>query len=222
MGRNILEGGVLVVGLGRFGSALAESLARSGTQVLAVDPRHEVVQEMANRLTHVVEADWTSEEALRQLGAADFEVAVVAIGTDIEASILATSVLVDIGVPHIWAKAVTHAHGRILTRVGAHHVVFPEQDAGKRVAHLLTEKILDFIELDNGFAITKMRAPQEAWGRTLGEARLRSKYGVTVVGVKRYGQTFTYAQADTYVEQGDLLIVAAQTEALERFAAETS
>ncbi|NHC45505.1 potassium channel family protein [Motilibacter aurantiacus] len=222
MGHNILEGGVLVIGLGRFGRALAESLTRAGTQVLAVDPRHEVVQEMSNRLTHVVEADWTSEEALRQIGAADFEVAVVAIGTDIEASIVATSALVDIGVPHIWAKAVSPAHGRILSRVGAHHVVLPEQDAGERVAHLLTEKILDFIALDDGFAISKMRAPQEAWGRSLGEARLRSKYGVTVVGVKRSGESFTYAQADTVVEQGDLLIVAAQADALERFAAETS
>jgi trk system potassium uptake protein len=222
MGRNILEGGVLVIGLGRFGSVLAESLERSGTQVLAVDPRQDVVQELSSSVTHVVQADWTSEEALRQLGAADFEVAVVAIGTDIEASILATSVLVDIGVPHIWAKAVSYPHGRILTRVGAHHVIYPEQDAGKRVAHLLTENILDFIELDDGFAITKMRAPKEAWGRTLGDAKLRAKYGVTVVGVKRAGETFTYAQASTLVEQGDLLIVAAATEQVERFAAESS
>lgn len=221
MGKNVLEGGVLVVGLGRFGSALAESLERSGHEVLAVDRRPELVQQWSGRLTHVVQAESTNEEAMRQVGAADFQVAVVAVGTDLESSIVSTSVLADIGIPHLWAKAITEPHGRILERVGAHHVVYPERDAGTRVAHLLTGKIIDFIEFDDGYAITKMRAPREAWGRTLGEAALRSKYGVTVVGVKRRGQGFTYAQADTPVAEGDLLIVAARTEDAERFAALT-
>jgi trk system potassium uptake protein len=220
-GRNVLEGGVLVVGLGRFGSSLAESLERSGHEVLAVERRPELVQQWSGRLTHVVQAESTSEDAMRQLGAGDFDVAVVAIGTDLESSIVSTSVLVDIGIPNVWAKAITVPHGRILERVGARHVVYPERDAGTRVAHLLTGKIIDFIEFDDGYAITKMRAPREAWGRTLGQAALRSKYGVTVVGVKRRGQDFTYAQADTLVEEGDLLIVAASTEAAERFAALT-
>ncbi|RKS77488.1 trk system potassium uptake protein TrkA [Motilibacter peucedani] len=220
MGRNIVEGGVLVVGLGRFGSTLAKSLERSGTSVIAVDPRQEVVQEMSNYCTHVVQADWTSEEALRQVGAGDCEVAVVAIGTDIEASILATSVLVDIGIPHIWAKAVTEPHGRILSRVGAHHVVYPEQDAGKRVAHLLTERILDFIDLGDGHAIVKISAHRGLRGRSLAESHLRSKYGVTVVAIKRQDGRIDPAAADTVVGEGDQLIVMGETRDTERFAAE--
>jgi trk system potassium uptake protein TrkA len=218
---SIVEGGVLVIGLGRFGSALAESLERSGHEVLAVEGRPQLVQEWSGALTHVVQADSTSEEAMRQLGAKEFDVAVVAIGNDMEASILTVGVLVDLGLPHIWAKAITRAHGRILERVGAHHVVYPERDAGERVAHLLSGKIIDYIEFDDGYAISKVRAPRESWGCTLAESRLRSRYGVTVVGVKRRGQPFNYAQADTQVEEGDLLIVAATTRAVEKFAAMT-
>jgi trk system potassium uptake protein len=221
LGKNILEGGVLVIGLGRFGAALAQSLERTGHEVLAVDHRADLVQEWSGRLTHVVEAESTSEDAMRQIGANDFEVAVVAVGTDMESSILTTGVLADLGIPHIWAKAISDSHGRILERVGANHVVYPERDAGERVAHLLTGKVIDFIEFDDGFAIIKMQSPRESWGRTLAESALRSKYGVTVVGVKRRGQDFTYAQADTVVNSGDLLIVAARTEAAERFAAHT-
>jgi trk system potassium uptake protein TrkA len=221
MGHSIVEGGVLVVGLGRFGSALAESLERSGHEVLAVESSQRLVQEWSSRLTHVVQTDSTSEDAMRQIGAAEFAVAVVAIGDDMEASILTVGVLTDLEVPHIWAKAISLAHGRILERVGAHHVVFPERDAGARVAHLLSGKIIDYIEFDDGFAITKVRAPRDSWGRTLGESQLRSRFGVTVVGVKRRGEPFTYAQADTVVVEGDLLIVAARTENAERFAAST-
>ena len=218
---SLVEGGVLVIGLGRFGSSLAESLERSGHEVLAVDSRRQLVQTWSGTLTHVVQADSTSEEAMRQVGAKEFAVAVVAIGDDVEASILTVGVLVDMEIPHIWAKAITRAHGRILERVGAHHVVYPERDAGARVAHLLSGKIIDYIEFDDGYAITKVRSPRESWGRTLAESQLRSRYGVTVVGVKRRGEPFTYAQADTAVEEGDLLIVAATTAAVERFAAKT-
>ena len=125
---------MLVIGLGRFGSAIAETLAELGHEVLAVETDHKIVQEYAGVLTHVVEVDATSEEAMRQVGAADFDTAIVAIGTDIEASILTTSVLVDLGIPTIWAKAITTAHGRILERIGATHVVLPEREMGIRVA----------------------------------------------------------------------------------------
>ncbi len=211
---------MLVVGLGRFGGAISGTLERLGHEVLAVDASLELVQEWAGRLNHVVQVDATSESAMRQLGAEQFGIAVVAIGDDIEASLLSTGVLVDLGLREVWAKAITPAHGRILERTGARHVIYPERDAGERTAHLLTGRLIDFIEFDDGFAIVKLRAPREAWGRTLGDSALRSKYGVTIVGVKRGGQDFTHARPETHVEEGDLLIVSGSTELIEKFAAE--
>jgi trk system potassium uptake protein TrkA len=216
------EGAVLVVGLGRFGSALAEDLQRLGHDVLAVDASVDLVQQWSDRLTHVAQVDATSSVAMRQIGAHEVDVAVVAIGTGIEASLLSTGVLVDLGIREIWAKAITTPHGRLLERIGAGHVVYPERDTGKRVAHLLTGRLIDYIEFDDGYAIVKMRAPQEAWGTTLREAALRSKYGVTVVGVKRPGRDFTHALPDTEVQRGDLLIVSGHSEVIEKFAVESN
>jgi trk system potassium uptake protein TrkA len=209
--------GALVVGLGRFGASLALTLEELGTNVLAMDTREDLVQEYSGRLTHVVEADGTQMEALAQVGAADFSVAVVGVGTSLEASVLITANLVDLGKPVIWAKAISVPHGKILERIGAHHVVFPEKDAGQRVAHLVNGRLIDFIEFDDGFAIVKMRPPQEIVGFTLQESDIRAKYGVTVVGVKSPGRDFTYAGPDTKVSQHDLLIVSGHTELIERF-----
>lgn len=221
MARENRDRPVLVVGLGRFGSALADALIRTGHEVMAVDRDAQLVQEWSGVLTHVVEADSTSVAAMRQLGADQFEIAVVAIGTGLEASMLTTSVLQDLGIKEVWAKAITAAHGKILERLGATHVVYPERAMGERVAHLVSGKMIDFMEFDDGFAIVKTRAPREAWNRALGEAKIRSTYGVTIVGVKRPGEDFTYAQADTVVHEGDLLIVSGRTELVEKFAAIT-
>ena len=215
------SGAVAVIGLGRFGGQVAASLERLGHEVLAIDFDPAPVQKWADRLTYVAQADSTDEEALRQLGLTDFPRAVVGIGTGMEASVLTVINLVDLGVKEIWAKAITAKHGRILQRIGAHHVVYPEAAMGERVAHLVTGKMIDFIEFDDGYAIVKTRAPREAAGRSLAESALRSKYGVTVVGVKRPDQDFTYALPETMVEAGDLLIVSGPTKQVERFAAVT-
>ena len=159
--RDRADDGVLVCGLGRFGAATAHALSRLGHEVLAVDRDPRLVQEWSGRLTHVVEADSTNVEALDQLGVRELRFAVVAIGTSIEASVLTCANLVDLGVPQIWAKALTKALGRILERIGVHHVTYPEHDAGTRVAHLVTGKLMDYIEFDDGFAIVKMRPPME-------------------------------------------------------------
>jgi trk system potassium uptake protein TrkA len=221
LAKGLHEGAVLVIGLGRFGSALAEDLQRLGHEVLAVDMSANLVQEYSDRLTHVVQVDATSEAAMRQIGAHEFHVAVVAIGSGIEASLLSTGVLVDLGVPEIWAKAITAPHGRLLERVGAKHVVYPERDTGRRVAHLLSGRLIDYIEFDDGYTIVKMRAPRETWNRTLGESALRSKYGVTVVGVKRRGEAFTHALPDTSVQEGDLIIVSGPGTVVEKFATDS-
>ena len=153
--------GMLVLGLGRFGGAIATTLEELGYEVLAVDADPKIVQSYAGRLTHVVEADTTDEEALRQVGAADFNCAVVAIGTHIEASILTTTVLLDLGVQTIWAKAISSPHARILERVGATRVVRPEHEMGERVAHLVAGRALNYIEFEDGFALVETKPPGE-------------------------------------------------------------
>ena len=218
MASNVPDNGVLVVGLGRFGSALAETLVDLGHEVLGVDSDAENVQRNADLLTHVVEADGTDEEVMRQLGAGEFGRAVVGIGTDLEASILTTSVLVDLGVPDIWAKAVTVPHGRILQRVGAHHVVFPEHDMGRRVAHLVTGRMIEFVQLDEGFALVELRPPAQIVGRSLADAQVRSRHKVTVVCIKPKGGSFTYATPETVPGPDDVLVVAGETDRVEGFA----
>lgn len=209
---------ILVIGLGRFGRVLAESLVQLGHEVLGVDASPRVVQECAEEITHVVRADGTDVAALRQLGAADFTRAVVAIGTDIQASILATYALVDLGVPSIWAKAITTEHGAILERVGASRVVFPERDMGVRVAHSMVGHTVDYIELDDDFVLVETTAPRALVGRSLREAEVRKRHDVTVVCIKPPGGSFTYATPDTRVEEGDLIVVAGRVASAEAFA----
>ncbi|HET8896234.1 MAG TPA: TrkA family potassium uptake protein, partial [Protaetiibacter sp.] len=179
---------VLVIGLGRFGAATAGQLDRLDREVLAVDADAGLVQKWSERVTHAVQADARSIDALRQIGAGDFQIAVVAVGSSIEASVLITANLVDLKVPQIWAKAISQSHGKILSRIGANHVIYPEAEAGERVAHLVSGRMIDFIEFDDGFAIVKMYPPKETQGFTLGESAVRAKYGVTVVGVKSPGE----------------------------------
>lgn len=210
--------GVLVIGLGRFGSALAATLDRLGQDVLAVERNAQLAQQWAGRIP-LVEADATNPEALEQLGARDFPVAVVGVGSSLEASVLITGNLVDMGTPQIWAKAVSAEHGRILQRIGAHHVVFPEADAGNRVAHLVSGKLMDYIEVEDGFTIVKMRPPKEMQGFTVEQSKVRTRYGVTVIGVKPPGQEFIYATPQTRISANDLLVVSGHSELLERFAA---
>ena len=209
---------ILVVGLGRFGSALAKELVALGHEVLGVDTDRKVVQQHADDLTHVVEADSIDADVLRQLGAGDFAVAVVAIGSDLEASILTTAALADLGVETIWAKAVTEAHGRILERVGADHVVYPEGDMGRRVAHRVAGRILDWFQLDEDFALVETSVPAELMGRSLADSGVRAKYGVTVVAIKPAGGSFDYATAETVPGPGDVVVVSGRTKAVERFA----
>lgn len=215
------RGGIVVIGLGRFGGAVASSLVRLGHEVLAIDENADLVQRWSDKLTHVVQADATDSDALRQLGIQDLGRGVVGIGTDIEASVLSVLALHELGVEEIWAKAITAKHGQILERTGAHHVVYPEAAMGERVAHLVTGRMIDFIEFDDGFAIAKTSTPREATGATLADSALRSKYGITVVGIKRPGTDFTYARPETMVERGDLLIVSGPTKLVETFAALT-
>lgn len=209
--------GTLVVGLGRFGSAIALTLERLGHDVLAAERSPEIVAQFTGRFP-LVEADCTNPEALVQLGVHDFPVAVVGVGTSLEASVLIAGNLVDAGVPQIWAKAISAEHSRILRRIGVHHVVLPEADAGNRVAHLVSGKLLDYIEVEDDFTIVKMRPPRETQGFTLEQSQIRKRYGVTVIGVKPPGEEFVYATPETRISANDILIVSGHAELLERFA----
>jgi len=208
---------VVVIGLGRFGEALALELMQAGVDVLGIDEDLELVDGLTGRLTQVVAADSTSEDAMRQLSVHEFDRAVIGVGSNLEASILTASVLLQLGVPNVWAKAISHAHARILSQLGVHHVVRPEHDTGKRVAHLVRGRMLDYIEFEDGFAMVKTNPPAAIVGRPLGSTHVRREHGVTVVAIKRSGQDFTYATAETVVNTGDVLIVSGRTRDVENF-----
>lgn len=208
---------VVVIGLGRFGQSLALELMACDTEVLGIDEDAEIVQEMSTRLTHCVRADSTSEAAMRQLAVHEFDRAVVAIGTHIEASLLTASLLKNIGVAHIWAKAINVAHGRILDQLGITHVVYPEHEMGRRVAHLVKGRMQDFIEFEPDFAMAKTAPPALLLGKPLSESGVRRAHGVTVVGVKRPGGSFTHATGETVLEEGDVVILSGVPRDVERF-----
>ncbi|MCB0977929.1 MAG: TrkA family potassium uptake protein, partial [Acidimicrobiales bacterium] len=191
---------------------------RLGYDVLGVDNEEAAVQYYSPTITHVVQADITSVETLRQLGVDDLSHAIVAVGSDLEASILATAALEELGVPAIWAKAVSQHHGRILQRVGAHHIVYPEHDMGHQVAHMIGGRILDWFQLDERFALVETVVPKDLVGRTVASSGIRENHAVTVVCVKPNGGSFTYATVDTVLAEGDVLVVAGETSAAEAFA----
>ncbi|MFG1871296.1 potassium channel family protein [Micromonospora arborensis] len=212
------SGGVVVIGLGRFGCHLAGSLTRMNREVLAIDRNPAQVQRWSAQLDRVVQADSTEEGALRQLGITSFGRAVVAIGASVEASVLTVLALVELGLPQIWARATSQKHAKILSSVGAHHVIFPEAETGDRVAHLIVSRLLDFIEFDDDFAIATVRVPESLIGRTLLDLRPEEHYGVRVIGAKLPGERFRYTSDDTALAQGGVLIVEGGIDQVQRFA----
>ncbi|MEY3129380.1 MAG: hypothetical protein RL405_700, partial [Actinomycetota bacterium] len=202
--RSFHAANVAVIGLGRFGSSLALELVKGGHQVLGIDNDDKIVQSLAGELTHVVTANTTDEDTLKELGLADLDCAVVAIGADLEASILTTSLLLQIGVKQLWVKANSTAHGRILEQIGAHHVVFPEYEMGRRVAHMVTGESLDYVQIDEDFVMVKSICPESFDGQTLAELKIRSNYEVTVVAVNSGDGVYAPAFPETKLSAGDL------------------
>ena len=218
MARNNVQG-VVVVGLGRFGRSLALELTKEGVEVLGVDSDPRVVRTLAGRLTHVVEADSTDLDAMRELGVAEFDRAVIGVGTNLEASILSASVVLELDVRNVWAKAISKSHARILHQIGVHHVVRPEHDMGRRVAHLGTGRMIEYIEFDDGYAFAKTRPPRALIGRSLAGFGVRQEYGITIVGVKPYGEDFTYATPSTVLREGAEIVISGPKDKVERFSA---
>jgi trk system potassium uptake protein TrkA len=208
---------VLVVGLGRFGSTVAKTLDGIGQDVLCVDVDSKLVQYWSAQFP-CVEADMTDPIALSEIGVGEFSTAIVGVGSHIEASVLITGNLLDAGLKNVWAKATTEQHAHILERIGAHHIVNPEADAGNRVAHLVSGKLIDYIAVDADFTIVKMLPPKEVQGFRLNQSRIRTKFGVTVLGTKTPGEEIESATADTRILAGDTIVVGGAPELIERFA----
>ena len=212
--------GVVVIGLGRFGKSLALELENDGVEVLGIDLDRHTVDMLAGRLTHVVQADSTDIEVMRQLSVHEFDRAVIAIGSNLGSSVLTAFVLKQLGVDLVWAKATSESMRQILLKIGVNQVVRPEHDMGRRVAHLVRGKMIDYIEFDDGFAIVKTTPPKNILGVTLGGSGVRTKYGGTIGGIKTPGNDFTYATPESIVTAGDLVIVSGERHRVERFSNE--
>jgi trk system potassium uptake protein TrkA len=207
---------VAVIGLGRFGSSVARTLASSGCEVLAVDVDEARVKAIADEVTDAVRADALDDEALRGLGLRNFEVVVVAIGHEVEASILTTVLLKEMGVPKIVAKAQDDLHGRVLQKVGADIVVFPERDMGVRLAHtLISRNVIDEIQISTDYSIMEMQAPPRFLDRSLKELELRQRFGLTVLAIRRADRIIVSPDAEQTLEEGDVLVTLGQPERLE-------
>lgn len=207
----------VVVGLGRFGSSVARTLAENNFNVLAIDTNEERVQMIANEVTHAVEADATDEDALRTLGVRNFDVAVVSIGDNIHANILSTLILKELGVPYVVAKAQDALHGKVLSKVGADRVVYPERDMGVRIAHnLISSNVLDYIEFAPDYSIVEIITSPNMIGKTLAQLELRSKFGVNVMAIKRGKNLNITPGANDRILEGDVLIVMGKNEDLDK------
>ncbi|MBQ9951438.1 MAG: TrkA family potassium uptake protein [Clostridia bacterium] len=207
----------LVVGLGRFGSAIAQTLCEDGVQVLAVDRRMDLVEDMRDRLTQVVQADSTDREAMEALGAGEFDTAFVTIGNDVKVSCITTMLLKELGVKHVVAKAADDFHGRMLEKLGADKIVFPERDMGKRIAHnLVSGNLLEYIELSPDFSMAEITAEPGWAGKTLAQLHLRDRLGINVVAVKSSGGVNPLPNSGTVIQEGDVMLVVAGEETIMR------
>lgn len=207
----------VVIGLGRFGSSIARTLYNLGYDVLGIDSNEEIVQSMSDSITHAVEADATDENTLKALGVRNFDVGIVSIGQDIQASILVTLILKEMGIKFVVAKAQSELHGKVLYKIGADRVVFPERDMGVRVAHnLVSSNILDYIELSPDFSIVEIAAIPEWFDRSLKELDMRVKHGLNVMAIKRNEEVIVSPKADDIILEGDILVVVGQNKDIEK------
>lgn len=208
---------VTVIGLGRFGTSLASELVRCGVEVLGVDSNEKIVREHANDYTDCVIADSTDPEALRQLGLDEAQRIVVAIGGHLEASILTASNVVEMNVPDIWAKADSDKHARILEQIGVHHVIRPERDTGRRVAHLLGGRFQDFAEVDDNYGVSKLSPPPCVLGKPWDPESLWRNRQVQIVSVRRGNGEWQPAVPGMEFAPDDLIVAAGAPAKLEAF-----
>lgn len=207
-----------VIGLGRFGSSLARALSRMGYEVLAIDTNEENVNDITDEITYAVQMDALEENALKSMGIRNFDAVIVAIGQDIQASILVTVMLKEMGVKKVIAKAQTELHGKVLEKVGADLVVFPERDMGERLAHNLiaADNIMDLINLSPDYSIIELKTPPEFIGKTLQETALRKEFGITVIAIRRGSEVIISPEAKQTIRENDILVAIGRNEKLKR------
>ena len=207
----------IVVGLGRFGSEVARQLCLQGCEVLAMDSRNDLVQQISADVTHAVVADARDKEVLKALGVKDFDCAVVAIGGDLSASVLATMNIKELGVPYVVCKAHDDTHRRVLEKIGADRVTIPEQENAVRLARSLSSlNVLDYIELSEDYGIVEIPAPRSWHEKSLRELNVRAKLGVNILAIRRGGKINVSPAADFSICQGDVMVVLGDTVALEK------
>ncbi|MEH7354528.1 TrkA family potassium uptake protein [Neobacillus drentensis] len=208
-----------VIGLGRFGLSIANKLYQSGQEVLGVDVNEEKVEEAHAFVTHSLIADSTDAEALKSIGIRNFDTVIVAIGNDIQASILTVLLLKELGVKKVIAKAINKLHGQVLKKVGADWVVFPERDMGIRVAHqLLSPNVLNFIEISRNYSIEEVKIPDRMKDKTLRELDLRAKFNLSVIAIRHEDDLNISPLPDEKIYFGDVLVVIGENSDLEKFA----
>ena len=206
-----------IIGLGRFGTSVAKTLYQMGYEVLAVDADEARVQDFSDEVTHVVQADTTDEDTLKALGIRNFDVVVVAIGADVQANLMTTLQLKEMGVPYIVAKAKNPLHGKMLEKIGADRVVYPERDMGQRVAHnLVSSNVLEYIELSPDYSIVEVTAPSALVGKNLVETDLRGRYEVNVVAIRRGEQLLVPPQPTEKILEKDVLFVVGANRGVQR------
>ena len=207
---------IAILGLGRFGRALARTLVDMGHDVMGVDANEAVVEKMAPVLTNCVQADVMDEQTLLSLGVTNFDIVVVGIGnSDMQASIFTTLMLKEMGVEHVVCKVSSNKHARILLKLGADRVVYPERDMGMRFAHSIAQSdVLEFIELSEEYSMMEINAPKYLIGKSLKESDVRSKYNINIVAIKRGKKIMVNPSPDAVLEQGDVLLAIGETQAL--------
>ena len=204
-----------VIGLGRFGSNMAKALSKMGYEVLAIDKNQHKVQEFSDEVTHVVQADTTDENALRELGILNFDVVVVAIGEDVQANVLTTLQLKEIGVNFIVATSRNSLHTKLLEKVGADRIVAPERDMARRVAYnLASTSVMDYIELSPRFSIVEITAPKAFQNKTIAESNIRAKYGINVVAIKRGEDLIISPLPSEKIIKDDIVVVVGENESI--------
>lgn len=206
-----------IIGVGRFGASVAACLVSQGYEVLAVDADEERVQKISDMVTHAVCTDTTDEDALKSLGIRNFDAVVVAIGHDVQASVLTTLLLKELGVGYIVAKAQNALHGKMLEKIGADRVVYPERDIGVRIAHnLISTNVQEYIELSPELSIVEVAVPRAMAGKSLAESNLRAGYGLNLVAIKRDGTIMVSPKPEEVIRPGDMLLVIGENKGVRR------
>lgn len=207
----------VVIGLGRFGTSVAETLYNLGNDVLVIDIDEESIQNISNNVTHAIQADATDEVALREVGVRNFDVAIVSVGSDIQASIMATILLKELGIKQVVAKATNAMHAKVLKKIGANKVVFPEKDMGVRVAHgLVFSNILEYIELSPDYSIAEFISPELWEGKSLQELNVRSTFGINVVAIRRENEIDVTPSPNEIINKGDVIVAIGNIEDLQK------